>query len=153
MTPNVYQILLGDPLPENGKLLEAALCQCPCFALAHRVAAISELVSYLASSGNFVDKSRYPHPNLVLLDLNLSGRSCGLEVLKWIQVQTSRDYRVVVFAAAADESECEQAYALGADGFVPKPASADAMVEVLTRIEGWLRNSLVEEDPLEFCVA
>src|SRR5215204_3432504 len=120
MTPNVYQILLGDPLPENGKLLEAALCQCPCFALAHRVAAISELVSYLASAGNFVDKSQYPHPDLVLLDLNLSGRSSGLEVLKWIQAQASRNYRVVVFAGIADESQCEQAYALGADGFVAK---------------------------------
>jgi len=153
MTPNVYHILFGDALPENAKLLEAALCDCPCFALAYRVAAISELVSYLAGAGNFVDKSRYPRPDLVLLDLNLSGRSSGLEVLKWIQVQASRKYRVVVFAAAAEESECEQAYGLGADGFVPKPTSVGAMTEVLKRIEGWLRNSLREEDPLEFCVA
>jgi DNA-binding NarL/FixJ family response regulator len=85
--------------------------------------------------------------------LNLSGRSSGLEVLKWIQAQASRNYRVVVFAGSADESQCEQAYALGADGFVAKPASAGAMVEVLKRIEGWLRNSLRAEDPLEFCVA
>jgi DNA-binding NarL/FixJ family response regulator len=153
MSPTVYHILFGDPLPENAELLEAALYDCPSFALAHRAGAISELVSYLAGVGNFVDKARYPHPDLVLLDLNLSGRSSGLQVLKWIQAQASRKYRVVVFAAVADESECEQAYALGADGFVPKPASAGAMVEVLKRIEGWLRNSLREEDPLEFCVA
>jgi DNA-binding NarL/FixJ family response regulator len=153
MIPSVYHILFGDPLPENARLLEAALGDCPCFALAHRVTAISELVSYLAGAGNFVDKSRYPHPDLVLLDLNLSGRSSGLEVLKWIQAQASRNYRVVVFASTVDESECEQAYSLGADGFVPKPASAGAMVEVLKRIEGWLRNSLAEEDTLEFCVA
>jgi DNA-binding NarL/FixJ family response regulator len=153
MIRNVYHILFGDPLPENGTLLEAALCDCPSFALAHRVAAISELVSYLAAAGNFVDKTRYPHPDLVLLDLNLSGRSSGLEVLKWIQSQPCRDYRVVVLGAGAGESECEQAYALGADGFVGKPASAGAMVEVLRRIEGWLRNSPREEDTLEFCVA
>jgi DNA-binding NarL/FixJ family response regulator len=153
MNPNVYHILFGDPLPENAKLLEAALGDCPCFALAHRVAAISELVSYLAGAGNFVDKLRYPHPDLVLMDLNLSGRSSGLEVLKWIQAQASRTYRVVVFGGAADEFQCEQAYALGADGFVPKPASTGAMVDVLKRIEGWLRSSLREEDTLEFCVA
>jgi CheY-like chemotaxis protein len=153
MTGTAYHILFGDPLPENAMVLEAALCDCPSFVLAHRAGGIAELVSYLAASGNFVDKTRYPHPDLVLLDLNLSGRSSGLEVLKWIQAQPSRDYRVVVFAAAAQESECEQAYALGADGFVGKPASAGAMVQVLKRIEGWLRSSLQEEDTLEFCVA
>jgi DNA-binding NarL/FixJ family response regulator len=153
MIEKVYQILFGDPLAENLMFLENALSCRRSFALAHRVTDISELVSYLAGAGNFVDTASYPAPDLVLLDLNLSGRGSGFEVLKWIQGQPTRNYRVVVFSTGVDDLQCEQAYALEADGFVSKPRSAAEMIDVLVRIEGWLRNSVVEDDPLEFCVA
>ena len=153
MSGAAYQVLLGNPVAENATLWDEALRSCPSFALTHSVADISELVSYLAGAGNFVDKTLYPPPDLVLLDLNLSGRESGFDVLKWIQGQSTRSYRVVVLSAAADDVQCEQAYALGADGFVTRPGSVDEMIRVLIRIEGWLRNSVVEDDPLEFCVA
>lgn len=153
MNHTTYQVLLGSPLPENAMLWEQALSCCPSFGLAHRVADIAGVVSYLAGAGNFVAKTRYPSPDLVLLDLNLSGRDSGFDVLKWIQAQPARAYRVVVLSAAADDAQCEQAYALGADGFVSRPRTVDEMIGVLMRIEGWLRNSVVEENPAEFCVA
>lgn len=153
MSEKTYQILFGDPSSENLMLLESALFSCRCFALAQRLTDISAVVSYLARAGNFLDTAEYPKPDLVLLDLNLSGRGSGLEVLKWIHAQPLRNYRIVILSAAADDFQCEQAYALGADGFVSKPRSVAEMVEVLTRIEGWLRNSIVDDDPLEFCVA
>jgi DNA-binding NarL/FixJ family response regulator len=88
-----------------------------------------------------------------LLDLNLSGRRSAFEVLKWVQAQRVRNYRVVLFSVAAEDWECEEAYGLGADGFVSRPDSVADMVKVLTRIEGWLKSSVIEEDRLEFCVA
>jgi CheY-like chemotaxis protein len=153
MYQSEYQILFGDSSPETNIFLEGALAHCPAFGLAQHVTDISELVSYLAGAGKFVDKARFPPADLVLVDLNLSGRASGLEVLKWIQRQPTRDYRVVVFSAAADDPYCEQAYALGADGFVTKPRIVAEMVHTLGRIEGWLRNSIVEDEPLDFCVA
>jgi CheY-like chemotaxis protein len=149
----IYHVLLGDSSPENIEVFERALCCCPSFGLAHTVATICGVVSYLAASGNFVDRRRFPHPELVLLDLNLSGRHSGFEVLKWIQSQPVRRYRVVLFATSAEEWECEEAYALGADGFVARPQSVAEMIKVLTRIEGWLKSSMMADDPLEFCVA
>jgi len=153
MSDTVYQVLLGNPLAENAALWDDALRSCPFFSLVHSATDISGLVSYLAGAGKFVDKTTYPLPDLVLLDLNLSGRGSGFDVLKWIQAQSTRSYRVVVLSSAADNLQCEQAYALGADGFVTQPGSVDEMIRVLIRIEGWLRNSAVEDDPLEFCVA
>jgi CheY-like chemotaxis protein len=152
MSATSYQVLLGDPLAENVRLWDEALRSCPFFSLVHSAPDISGLVSYLAGAGKFVDKARYPLPDLVLLDLNLSGRGSGFDVLKWVQAQATRSYRVVVLSSAADNLQCEQAYALGADGFVTQPCSVDEMIGVLIRIEGWLRNSVVEDDPLEFCV-
>ena len=153
MSDTVYQVLLGNPLAENATVWDDALRSCPFFSLVHSATDISGLVSYLAGAGKFVDKTTYPLPDLVLLDLNLSGRGSGFDVLKWIQAQSTRSYRVVVLSSAADNLQCEQAYALGADGFVTQPGSVDEMIRVLIRIEGWLRNSVVEDDPLEFCVA
>jgi DNA-binding NarL/FixJ family response regulator len=148
-----YHVLWGDSIPENIGLFEQALCCCPSFALAHSVSTISDLVSYLAGAGNFVDTRRFPQADLVLLDLNLSGRRSAFEVLKWVQAQRVRNYRVVLFSSAAEEWECEEAYGLSADGFVTRPDSVAEMVKVLTRIEGWLKSSAIEEDRLEFCVA
>jgi CheY-like chemotaxis protein len=153
MDHKIYNVLLGDSSPEKIELFEQALCSCPSFGLAHAVATICGVVSYLAGSGNFVDRQRFPHPDLVLLDLNLSGPHSGFEVLKWIQSQPVRRYRIVLFASSAEEWECEEAYGLGADGFVARPESTPEIVKVLTRIEGWLKTSLAEDDPLEFCVA
>jgi DNA-binding NarL/FixJ family response regulator len=153
MSDTVYQVVLGDPLGENARLWDDALRACPFFSLVHSATDISGLVSYLAGAGKFVDKTRHPSPDLVLLDLNLSGRGSGFDVLKWIQAQASRSYRVVVLSSAVENLLCEQAYALGADGFVTQPGSVDEMIRVLIRIEGWVRSSVVEDDPLEFCVA
>src|SRR5829696_1584315 len=153
MRDTVYQVLLGNPLQENARLWDDALRCCPFFSLVYTATDISGLVSYLAGAGKFIDKTRYLSADLVLLDLHLSGRGSGFDVLKWIQAQPTRSYRVVVLSSAADNVQCEQAYALGADGFVTQPGSVDEMIRVLTRIEGWLRNSVVEDDPLEFCVA
>ena len=77
MSDTVYQVLLGNPLAKNVALWDDALRSCPFFSLVHNATDISGLVSYLAGAGKFVDKTLYPLPDLVLLDLNLSGRGSG----------------------------------------------------------------------------
>jgi len=149
---NSYRVLLGDADGEDAELFNLALSDCQAFALAHRASSVAELVNYLAGTGKFVRGSDFCAPDVVLLDLNFSGPSSGFEVLKWIQSQATRLFRVVVLSAGGGEKERERAYALGADGFVTKPRSVGEMIGVLTRIEGWLRNSAIEEAD-EFCAA
>src|SRR5438067_150996 len=43
-----------------------------------------EAIEYFQGRGKFRNRSRYPLPHLVLLDLNLP-RVTGLEVLRWIR--------------------------------------------------------------------
>jgi CheY-like chemotaxis protein len=152
MDDDSYRVLLGDAEGGNAELFERALLCCPAFALAHRASSIAELISYLAGDGNFVGKPGFCGPDLVLLDLDLSGRGGGFEALQWVQSQPTRLFRVVVFSSIANERDCARAYSLGADGFVTKPRSVAEMITVLTRIEGWLKNSVVES-PEDFCAA
>jgi len=152
MDDNSYHVLLGDSESGNAELFERALLCCPAFALGHRASSISELISCLAGDGNFVGKPDFCGPDLVLLDLDLSGSGSGFEALEWIKSQPTRLFRVVVFSSAAEEQDCARAYSLGADGFVTKPRSVPEMITVLTRIEGWLKNSAIES-PDDFCAA
>jgi CheY-like chemotaxis protein len=152
MDDNSFRVLLGDSEPQNAELLEKALLCCPAFTLDHNVSSASELISYLTLKGNFVRKMDFCGPDLVLLDLNLSGLGSGFEVLKWMQSQSTRLFRVVVLSVTAEEEDCARAYALGADGFVTKPRSVAELVTVLTRIEGWLNNSALERAD-DFCAA
>jgi DNA-binding NarL/FixJ family response regulator len=67
--------------------------------------------------------------NLVLLDLNLPD-SQGLQGVRRFLSQYPQA-RVAVFSATQDEFVVRQAIALGAVGFVPKSASADATLRLI----------------------
>ena len=67
--------------------------------------------------------------DLVLLDLNLPD-SQGLQGLKYF-LSKFPNARVAIFSATEDEFVVRQALALGALGFVPKSASADATLHLI----------------------
>lgn len=60
------------------------------------------------------------HPDLVLLDIALPGRSNGIEVLKRIR-SISPTTRVIVVSGMADPVRARQALELGALAYVDKP--------------------------------
>src|SRR5688500_16218756 len=71
METSNYQVLLGDADGENTEFFNRALACCPAFELCHRASSITELISYLAGTGNFVRRTDFCGPDVVLLDLDL----------------------------------------------------------------------------------
>jgi two-component system, response regulator len=62
-------------------------------------------------------------PTVVLLDLDLP-RLPGLEVLKWIRSQEhTRLIPVVILSSSDRQADLANSYALGANGYVCKPAN------------------------------
>jgi CheY-like chemotaxis protein len=103
-----------------------------------------EAVDYLAGSGRFADREQHPLPCLMLLDLNMPGKS-GLDVLKWLRAQpVTATLPVVVFTSSNQESDIHRAYSLGANGYLVKPGKPD---ELLTMVKGikdfWLAQNRV----------
>ena len=81
-----------------------------------------QAIDYLEGVGAFADRSRFPLPYLVLLDLKLP-RVMGLAVLKWLRAQPKfRSIIVVVLTSSVDERDLQNAYALGANAYLVKPA-------------------------------
>lgn len=98
-----------------------------------------DAIAYLAGLGKFSDRERHPWPAVVLLDLNLPGKS-GFDVLQWLMVQPFRAQIVVIVMTNSDrKSDADRARELKADLFVIKPAKFDALVELTRCLHYWLR--------------
>ena len=85
------------------------------------------------------DRGRYPLPALMLLDLKLPGMS-GFEVLLWLRQQPGlKRLPVVVLTSSKENTDINRAYELGANSYLVKPASFDALVNIIERLNHyWL---------------
>jgi len=98
-----------------------------------------DAISYLAGLNAFNDRERYPWPSVVMLDLNLSGKT-GFEVLEWLAVQPFRSQLVVIVMSNSNrKADADRALELKADLFIRKPSKFDALVELTRCLHYWLR--------------
>jgi CheY-like chemotaxis protein len=94
-------------------------------------------IDYLSGNGAFADRSVYPLPELVFLDLKLP-RVHGLEVLKWIRAQPNLAPLVVIILTSSPVREdIERAYRLGANSYVVKPSSPEDLIQIAAHFRDW----------------
>ena len=105
-----------------------------------------EAILYLQGQGKYSDRSRYPVPLLILLDLKLPRRS-GLEVLAWIRQQPElRRLVVVVLTSSQEDSDLGQAYDLGANSYLVKPVDFHDLVGLVELIDAyWFKTNQVAQ--------
>ncbi|ALF52139.1 chemotaxis protein CheY [Nostoc piscinale CENA21] len=96
-------------------------------------------VLYLSGEAAYGDRSLYPIPALILLDLKLPRRS-GAEVLTWLRQQPGiKRLPVVVLTASQEYTDVNRLYDLGANAYMVKPVAFDNLVEIVTIInQHWL---------------
>ena len=96
-------------------------------------------IQYLAGEGDYADRTRYPIPFLILLDLRLPKLS-GFEVIAWLRDQPHLTNVVVVVLTASDHvPDVTKARDLGANSYLVKPGNFEELVEMVKRIKGrWL---------------
>jgi len=101
-------------------------------------------IQYLSGAGAYEDRTRYPPPFLMLLDLRLPKLS-GFEVLAWIRDQTALAELIVVVLTGSDYvPDATRASELGANSYLVKPASFKELVET---VKGIIARWLVRESP------
>src|ERR1051325_6341901 len=92
----------------------------------------AEAMDYLAGNGIHADRDRYPMPSLILLDLKMP-RKNGFEVLQWIRCQPKlKRLPVAVFTSSIHGADIDRAYDCGANSYLIKPVTLDALVELVT---------------------
>ncbi|PTY07668.1 two-component system response regulator [Opitutaceae bacterium EW11] len=98
-------------------------------------------IAYLSGEPPFADRSQFPIPSLVILDLNLPILS-GFEVLQWLRRRPEyAQTHVVVFSSSGRPEDREKATSLGATEYVMKPSSGFDFIHVAKQLQAkWLRN-------------
>lgn len=105
-----------------------------------------EAISYLSGIGKYSNRSEYPLPDLLLLDLKMP-RVDGFEVLRWVREQPGFSaLRVVVLTSSDQIRDVNTAYRLGANSFMVKPTDFENVVEMARTLRTyWLQMSKAPE--------
>jgi CheY-like chemotaxis protein len=91
-----------------------------------------EALDYLYNRGNYADRSLYPRPDLILLDLNLPALD-GREVLKTIRADASlKDIPIVIVSTSDYERDIEFGRQHGVHHYIIKPLQVDNILETFT---------------------
>lgn len=92
-----------------------------------------DLISYLQGDGLYHDRSHYPYPGVVLLDLKMP-KMDGFDVLKWLKDHPEhKDIPIVVLSGFVDMAgQVTRAYQLGAHSFLPKPVRQEDIESILS---------------------
>lgn len=86
-----------------------------------------QAIAYLSDQSS---EPRPPRPRLILLDLNLPGRS-GFEVLAWCRAQPGlQGIPIVVISSSGRPEDRDKARGLGADHYYSKPTSTRLLAEI-----------------------
>jgi CheY-like chemotaxis protein len=98
-----------------------------------------DAVAYLEGTGGFSNRSEFPLPAVILLDLKLTGMD-GFDVLRWIRQQPGlKAVRIVVLTSSTEIRDVNLAYQLGANSFLVKPVDFEDFVRVTQALQGyWL---------------
>jgi CheY-like chemotaxis protein len=98
-----------------------------------------EALYYLNGSGEFSDRTRYPLPDIILLDLKMPVMD-GHEVLRRLkQTPLLKRIPVIVLSSSKEEGDLAMTYDNGANSYLVKPVSFDGFLDVVNCIDNyWL---------------
>jgi CheY-like chemotaxis protein len=90
-----------------------------------------EAMAYLRGEGQFSDRTLFPFPALILLDLKMP-RMDGFEFLNWIRNEPAFSrIPVIVLTISTVDSDVWRAYQLGANSFISKGVEVSELAKQL----------------------
>lgn len=133
-------ILLVEDNPDDAELVRHAFEKVGVGNLLVNLSDGDAAVDFLSGAGLYGDRYRHPLPALILLDLKLPRRS-GFEVLRFIRGQEATQHTpVVVLTSSNQQEDIRRAYADGANSYLVKPVSRDALIEMARALNAyWIK--------------
>src|SRR5260221_2758040 len=135
-------ILVADDEKNDIFFLRRAFQEAGLNALIIGVPDGEEAEKFLAGEDSFSDRSRFPIPGLLVLDVKMPKRD-GFDVLKWLQGRDDlRDLTVVMLSSSSQDSDIQRARELGARDYFVKPSDFDQLTELVQTIaQRWLNST------------
>ncbi len=128
------EVLLVEDNPGDAELTRIALQDSKISINLNVVEDGVEAMAFLRKQESY---ARKPHPDIVLLDLNLP-RKDGREVLSEIKSDNNlKRIPVVVLTTSQSEEDILKAYNLAANCYITKPVDFDQFVKIVQSIENF----------------
>lgn len=98
-----------------------------------------EAIAFLKGDGPYADRSKYPLPTVMLLDLNMP-KTSGFEVLAWVRSQPKiKRLTVMILTSSMRKEDVERAFDLGASSFLVKPSDLNGLASMMRCLCEWVR--------------
>jgi CheY-like chemotaxis protein len=90
-----------------------------------------EVIFYLKATGPFADRSKFPFPRALILDIKMP-KTSGLEVLEWLHAHPQCNViPKIVLTGSKEVSDVTRAYQMGANSYFVKPNSHSELERIL----------------------
>ena len=120
-------ILLVEDNEDDVILMKLALEEAGIGNPVHVVETVNRAIDYLDGQSEFSDRSTYPLPRVLFVDLILPGKS-GHDLLRWMQAREEfADIVRAVLTGSLDPADMRTAYDLGANCYFQKPLTVDQL--------------------------
>jgi CheY-like chemotaxis protein len=128
-------VLLVEDDPYDAKLIVRAVEKARILNPIQVVADGEAAIGYLGGQPPYDDRTQYPLPVLILLDLKLP-KMDGFEVLRWKREHPLlRRIPLVVLTSSSLSADVGKAYDLGADSCLVKPVGTHQLIDLLKTVE------------------
>jgi CheY-like chemotaxis protein len=129
------RVLIAEDDPTDVFLLQRAFAAAQVPATLHVVRDGQEAIDYLEGQDGFSDRSTYPLPDLILLDLKMP-RMNGFDVLGWLRQKPGLKRLLVTVLTSSDQpTDINRAYDLGANSYLVKPHGSHDLTELVRRVQ------------------
>lgn len=96
-----------------------------------------DAIAYLSGDGQYNDRTQFPIPNLILIDLKLPRKS-GHEILEWLGNQKElKRIPKIVLSSSLRSIDINRAYDLGVNSYLAKPSSFDSWLNIIKNIQSY----------------
>ena len=108
-----------------------------------------EAIEYLQGVHRYSDRSKFPFPVMVLLDLKMPAPD-GFDVLRWMRNDDGRKrVSVCIFTSSFQYEDIQTAYAERADCFLTKPPTLDRLTKIAAALDRCLSQEPARFDALK----
>ncbi len=116
-------ILIVEDDPNDVFLDKAVLASLALLHPLHAVGNGEEMIAYLEGQGIYRERSAYPYPTLILLDLKMPGMD-GFHAIQWLQSHPEHAVPFVILSTKGAWPWTGRAKEFGARNFLQKPIHA-----------------------------
>ena len=147
MKVKAANILLVEDNEDHAELTMRALMEGKIVNEIFHVLDGQEAIDYVYQKGRYADSSRYPIPDLILLDIKLPGID-GLELLQTFKSDPAVSrIPIIMLTTSVKDEEIARGYRYGANSYIIKPIKLKDFQEKIRELKMyWLITSELPHD-------